>query len=114
MYNNKAYFNNDDVKDLIWNGQMLFSWVSNDQAGVLDQARNAGEHMYAFRRIAERLLWNKVITEEDLNEIKESVYYYESFVEYGRIIHEEMNTLEDLRARYKKGEPIPLVSLMKW
>lgn len=114
MYNNKAYFDNDDVKSLIWNGQMLFAWVSNDEAPIEVQAKNAGEHLYAFRRIAERLVWNNIITKEDLEEIKESVYYNESFVEYGRIIHEELNTLEDLYARYKKGEPIPLVSLMKW
>lgn len=113
MYTNKPYFDNDDVKSLIWNGQMLFAWVSNDQAGVLVQARSAGEHMYAFRRISERLLWNKIITEEELNEIKESVYYYESFVEYGRIIHEELNTLQDIQERHKQGKPL-LVSLCKW
>ena len=114
MYTNKPYFDNDDVKSLIWNGQMLFAWVSNDEQPIEVQAKNAGEYYYAFRRISERLIWDKVINEQELEEIKESVYFHESFVEYGRIIHEELNTLQDLYARYKRGEPIHLVSLMKW
>lgn len=114
MYTNKPYFDNDDVKDLIYNGQMLFSWVCNDEVPIEVQAKNAGEYLYAFRRISERLIWSKVLTMEQLEEIKEDLYYNESYIEYGRIIHEELNMLVDIYARYKKGEPIPLISLMKW
>jgi hypothetical protein len=111
---NKTYLNNKEVQNLIYNGQILFSWVCNDQEPIEVQAKNAREYYYAFTRMGERLIMNKIITEEEFEEIKENVYFNDSFIEYGRIIHEELNTLEDLYARYKKGEPIPLVSLCKW